>query len=151
MEAGEAAGRRRSAGALVGTWVGAFGWVIGFSLVTLPDTPRFALPLAGGSLVTLAFAVAMTLVAERAQRFLPAVIALGCAVIGVYWSLVMEPSLLAEPDVAARLHRLGAVTEFPPLLIVVAAALGLALLAWAWWFPRHRIADLWDRLLDLLP
>jgi hypothetical protein len=143
--------RRLSPGALLGTWVGAFGWVIGFTLVTLPDTLRFALPLAGGVLITLVLAVAITALADRAQRFLPAAITLGCAAIGLYWNLVMEPAVVAEPDVVARLHRIGASTEFPLLVVVIAAVLGLAMLAWAWWFPRRRVADLWDRLLDFLP
>ncbi|MGH7388151.1 MAG: hypothetical protein ACREM3_01660 [Candidatus Rokuibacteriota bacterium] len=143
--------RRLPLGALLGTWIGAFGWVIGFTLVTLPDTLRFALPLAGGVLLTLVFALAGSAVAGRAQRFLPATIALGCAAIGLYWNLVMEPAVLAEPDVVARLHRIGASTEFPLLFVVIAAVLGLAMLAWAWWLPRRRVADLWDRLLDFLP
>jgi hypothetical protein len=63
----------------------------------------------------------------------------------------MEPAVVAEPDVVARLHRIGASTEFPLLVVVIAAVLGLAMLAWAWWFPRRRVADLWDRLLDFLP
>jgi hypothetical protein len=137
--------------ALLGTWLGAFGWVIGFALVTLPDTLRFALPLAGGVLVTLVFALSITALTGRARRFLPGTIALGCAAVGLYWNRVMEPAVLAEPDVVARLRRIDASTEFPLLLVAIAAALGLVMLAWAWWRPRHRVADLWDRLLDFLP
>jgi hypothetical protein len=147
----ERPGRRLSLGGLLGSWIGAFGWVIGFTVVTLPDTLRFALPLAGGILLTLVLALAMTALAGGAKRFLPAVITLGCAAIGLYWNLVMEPAVLAEPDVVARLRRIGASTEFPLLFVVIAAGLGLAMLAWAWWLPRRRLADLWDRLLDFLP
>jgi hypothetical protein len=143
--------RRRSLGGQLGTWIGAFGWVIGFTLVTLPDTLRFALPLVGGVLVTLVFALVIATVVGRAQRFLPATIALGCAAIGLYWNRVMEPAVLAEPDVVARLHRMGASTEFPMIFVVIAAVLGLAMLAWAFLFPGRRAADLWDRLLDFLP
>ncbi len=144
----EPPGRRLPLGALLGTWIGAFGWVIGFTVVTLPDTLRFTLPLAGGILLTLVLALAMTALAGGAQRFLPGVITLGCAAIDPYWNLVME---LAEPAVVAPLRHIGASTEFPLLFVVIAAVLGPAMLAWTWLVPRRRLADLWNRLLDFLP
>jgi hypothetical protein len=88
---------------------------------------------------------------DGARRFLPGTIALGCAAIGAYWNLIMEPAVLAEPDVVARLRRIGASTELPLLFVAIAAVLGVAMLAWAWWLPGRRLADLWDRLLDFLP
>lgn len=125
--------RRLPLGASLGTWIGAFGWVIGFTVVTLPDALRFALPLAVGILLTLALALTMTALGGGARRLLPGTIALGCAAIGAYWNLVMEPAVLAEPDVVAQLRRIGASTEFPLLFVVIAAVLGFAMLAWAWW------------------
>ncbi|MGH7310508.1 MAG: hypothetical protein ACREK6_17620 [Candidatus Rokuibacteriota bacterium] len=71
-------------GASLGIWIGAFGWVIGFTVVTLPDTLRFARPLAGGILLTLVLVLTMTALGGGAQRFMPGMITLGCAVIGAY-------------------------------------------------------------------
>jgi hypothetical protein len=132
-------------GARLGTWLGTFGWLIGFALVTIPDTLRFAVPMAGGAAVTLVAALVIDRITRRARRYLGGTLCLTVAAIGTYWSGVMEPAVLAQPDVVARLARLGA----SPALTLVAAVLGIALLLWAWRHPGDKGTG--EHLVDVLP
>src|SRR5262245_27292869 len=108
-------------GARLGAWIGGYGWLIGFALVTIPDTLLFWRPMAGGVLLTLAGVLLVERVANRSPRYLPGLIALFIAAAGSYWLVVCEPALQAAPEVVARLHRLRASTHFPPALIGMAA------------------------------
>jgi hypothetical protein len=136
-------------GARLGTWLGAFGWLIGFALVTIPDTFRFLVPMAGGAAVTLVGALVLDRITRHARRYLGGALCLTVAAIGTYWWGVMEPAVLAQPDVVARLAHFGASTHVPPALTLVAAVLGIALLLWAWRHPDDKGTG--EHLLDVLP
>lgn len=135
----------------LGIWLGGFGWVIGFALVTLPDTLRFAGPLLNGAALTLVALAAIEALARRAPGYVSGAIALAIAAVGAYWALICEPAIHAQPDVLARLEALGASAHFPPLVSALAALLGLVLIGCAWLRPGKSIGDLWQFILDLFP
>jgi hypothetical protein len=131
-------------------WIGGFGWLIGFSLVTIPDTLLFWRPIVGGAVLTLAGVLVMERAALRAPRYLAGLIALFVAVAGVYWIAFCEPAVAAAPGVVARLERIGASTHFPPALVWVAAAVGVIQLLWAWRRSRSEPPDVAPHFLDWL-
>jgi hypothetical protein len=93
---------------------------------------------------------ALEWLARRASGFVPGAISLAIAAVGAWWAWVCEPAIRAQPDVLARLERMGASVHFPLLVTGLAALVGLVLLAWAWLRPGKSIGDLWQLLLDLL-
>src|SRR5262249_54106481 len=66
----------------------------------------------------------LDLVARRAPRYLGGVLCLAVAAIAAHWILVVEPAVLDEPDVLARIQRLGASVSLPPQIPAVVAVLG---------------------------
>jgi hypothetical protein len=110
-------------------WLGVGCWLIGFALLASPDSIRFAGPLAGGIGITLAAALTLDLLARRAPQYLAGAFCLAVAAIAGHWILAVEPAVIDEPDVLARMQRIGASLHFPPEIPLVVAAVGLVLLA----------------------
>jgi len=130
-------------GARLGCWIGAFGWLIGFAVVTLPDGLRFAPQMAGGILVTLAVALLIEWTMRRAPVFMLGLFGalfVGMAAIGLYWNVIVEPAVVASPATFERLRRLntlgrpgaGSITHFPEGALATQTVVGLVLLAAAW-------------------
>jgi hypothetical protein len=143
--------RRLPLGARLGCWIGAFGWLIGFTLVTIPDGLRFGPELAGGFVLTLALAVLIDWNLRRAPILplaLIGVLLLAVAMIGTYWDLVCEPAIRASPATLARLTFFNTfgepgganITHFPAGLIRIQTGVGLVLLlaAWLWHQPERQ-------------
>jgi len=139
-------------GARLGCWVGAFGWLIGFALVALPDGARFAPQLAGGLVLTFAIALWIDWTLRQAPVLpfaLPGVLLLAVGMIGAYWTLVCEPSILASSETVARLRWIstlgepgdvGVITHFPAGGLRLETGVGLVLLlaGWFWRLPKTR-------------
>jgi hypothetical protein len=134
-------------GGRLGCWIGAFGWLIGFAAVTLPDGLRFAPEMAGGFVLTLGVALAIDWNLRRAPILplaLPGALLLSLALIGSYWNLVCEPAINGSPATLARmrwLNTLGepgaaSITHFPVGQLRIETGVGLLLLL-AGWF-RHQ-------------
>jgi hypothetical protein len=130
-------------GARLGCWIGAFGWLIGFVAVTLPDGTRFAPEMAGGLVVTLAVASLLDWTMRRAPVFpfgLFGAMFVGIAAVGVYWNRIVEPAVVASPVTFERLRWLntlgrpgaGSITHFPEGALAAQVVVGLVLLAAAW-------------------
>jgi hypothetical protein len=133
--------RKVALAARVGTWLGVFGWLIGFIVATLPYTYRFAPQIAGGLLLTAAVAMSLDWALRRGPLpplTLWGALCLGVAAIGGYWNVAVEPAVRADPPTFARLvylNSLGrgdAVTHFPPRGLAATTLVGLSLLAAAW-------------------
>jgi hypothetical protein len=131
-------------------WIGGFGWLIGFSLVMIPDTLLFWRPIAGGAVLTLAGVLVIERAALRAPRYLAGLIALFVAVAGAYWIAVCEPAVAAAPEVVARLKRLRASTHVPPAFVWVAGVVGVIQVLWAWRRSRSEPPDVAPHFLDWL-
>lgn len=123
--------RTLSGGERFGIWVGLHGWLLGFVLATMPDTGAFLGPLIGGWMLTVLLAFCFEAVARRTRDFIViwGSIAVVCGVILVYYSLAIEPEILAHPDVLRRLESLGSVTQLPLWVGAVVGGVGLVVLA----------------------
>jgi len=143
--------RRIPLGARLGCWIGAFGWLIGFTLVTLPDGLRFAPELAGGFVLTLALAFLIDWNLRRAPNLplaLVGTLLLTVAMIGTYWNAVCEPGMYGSPVTFERLRWLNTlgepgganITHFPVGTIRIETGVGLVLLlaAWFWHQPERQ-------------
>lgn len=139
-------------GARLGCWIGAFGWLIGFALVTLPDGARFVPQLAGGLVLTIAIALWIDWTLRQAPVLplaLPGVLLIAVSMIGTYWNLACEPAILASPATVARLRWInsigqtadvGVITHFPTHGLGLGTGIGLVLLlgGWFWRLPKTR-------------
>ena len=125
-----AAPRSRSlpTGARLGMWLAVGAWLIGFALVTTPDSIRFLEVMAGVIGLTLAAALSLDLLGRRAPRYYGGAICLAIAVIAAFWCVAVEPALQAEPDVVSRLRGLGASAHVSPFLPLGTAAVGVVLI-----------------------
>jgi hypothetical protein len=138
-------------GARLGCWVGMFGWLIGFTLLTIPDGLRFAPELAGGFVVTLALALLIDWNLRRAPILplaLTGALLIAMAMIGTYWDLVCEPAIHASPVTFERLRRLNTlgepgaanITHVPGGVVRIETGVGLVLLlgGWLWHQPERQ-------------
>ena len=105
-----------------GLWVGAFGWLIGLVLVTLPDTLAFMGPLVGGAAITAACALGLEALWRNAPRPELAIgggCACAVAVISAYYVWVVEPSVASVPGLVERLAGFGAQIDMPGSWVAV--------------------------------
>ncbi len=127
----EASNRELHGAARAGLWIGAFGWLIGLTAVTLPETLALAGPMVGGAAVTAACALAVEALLRHAPRPQLAVCGgswLAVGVISAYYAWIVEPSVRAVPGLVERLHGFGVSVELPMPFAVVALAVGAPLL-----------------------
>jgi hypothetical protein len=123
--------RQVPAAARAGGAIGVFGWLLAFALLTVPESYRFAPQLAGGLVLSLLLAFLVDRVLCRAPRLplaLAGAILLTVAVLGAYWSLVVEPALAASPHTLARLRRLDDAMRLPTIVHLSPRALASAVL-----------------------
>jgi hypothetical protein len=123
--------RALTAGERVGIWLGLFGWLIAFALITLPDTLDFAGPLGGGAALSLGLALALQAVARRrpAPPAVLGVTAVAVSLLLIYYSLFFEPVLEQHPEIVRRLHSLGSVTHVPVWVGLAVLVVGLVVCA----------------------
>src|SRR6185369_16379831 len=101
--------RRVPAVARAGSAFAVSAWLVGFILLTVPETYRFAPQLAGGLVLAAALALLVDrvlCVAPRLPLALGGALCLAAALVGFYWTAVAMPALAASPHTRARLRRL---------------------------------------------
>ncbi len=117
---------------MFGIWVGSFGWLLGFLLVSPDRVGALWIELLISAAVTAAIAGCMHAIllarpAPSLARVWSAIAFAGGGLLLCYVAVLM-PALLGEPALVARLERLGTIVEiplWPGLMVVAAGACGL--------------------------
>ena len=122
--------RPLTSGQRAGIWIGFHGWLFGFVIATMPDTGSFLGPLIGGWMLTLVLIFAFEALARRTSDQVIHLGSVGVAVglILTYYSLAIEPEIVAHPPALQRLESLSAVTHCPVWVGASIAAAGAIVL-----------------------